>query len=38
MYYSLNVIRLRYRSVSEMGIIEFMGRNGNVQRMIVIVH
>ena len=29
---------MKYRSMSEMGLIEFMGKNGNVQKMLVIIH
>jgi hypothetical protein len=28
---------MKYRSMSEMGLIEFMGRNDNVQKMLVII-
>ena len=29
---------MKYRNISEKGLIEFMGRNGKVQKMLVIIH
>lgn len=29
---------MKYRSMSEMGLREFMGRNCNVQKMLAIIH